>query len=243
MPFNISAMKLNLVNKIYIALVFLLLTGIVYKILRYKTWDRYAYFSSVSAPATYPVYVRQAYFLTGDGEDDAWFDTKNVNEFQTVWGDESFFSGLSRPMRLPQQLVLQYVSYRDKLFYSDTVELPEAEIRKIFKAALNNKNTDELYNPASYKEALRFVLGIANKGNIVLWIRGKGLEKVVFKTKLIAKEPVGDATRYNRRLPKEAYIEQVFGRLPDSFKMALDQGLEAQANYTDSVTHYLERKN
>lgn len=238
----IKTMKLNLINKAYLVLAFILLIGTGYSFYKHKSWERYFYYSSVSAPATYPVYVRNAYFITNDRDDDTWFNTTGVNDFTTLWGDEYFFPEVYRPMRLPLKLVLQYVSYRDKLFYSDTLDLPQQKIKDIFDAAVKNKNADNLYNGAGDKKGLRFVLGIANDGNIILWLRGKALEKVVFQTKLTAGEPQGDATYYVRRLSKEAYIQEVFGRLPDSMKTVLDQGLEAHANYIDSATHYLDKK-
>lgn len=145
-------------------------------------------------------------------------------------------------MRLPLQLVIRYVAYRDKKFYRDTLDLPQQQIRDIFVSALRDKKADRLYHPRGDKDGLRFVLGIASDGHILLWLRSIGLEQVILKTKLTAKEPNPEDTYYAQPLTKEAYIKEVFGRLSDSMKTALDNGLESGANYADSATHYLERK-
>lgn len=235
-------MKLNFINKTYLVCVLGLLAATIYKACKYKASDRYYYFSSISAPQTFPVYVRDAYFITNDPDDDAWFNQTDVNGFNTGWGSEYFFPEVSRPMRLPLKLVLEYASYRDSKFYNDTLVLPQETIKSIFEAAAKNKNMDEMPGRNGDKQGLRFVLGIANEGNIILWLRGTGLEKIILKTKLRAKEPQGDATRYETRLTKEAYLERVFGALDDSLKRLLDKGLDAHASYIDSASHYLERE-
>lgn len=235
-------MKLNFINKVYLALTFILVIAIVCRIFNYKSWDRYFYYSSVSAPATYPVHVREAYFITNDRDDNAWFNTEGVNDFKTGWGEEYSFPEANRPMRLPLQLVVQYVAYRDKKFYHDTLNLPQQQIRDMFELAIENKKTDKLYHPRGDKDGLRFVLGIADDGNILLWLRGIGWEQVILKTKLTAIEPTTDDTYYGKKLSREEYIKEVFGRLSDSLKNVLDNGLEAGANYADSATHYLDRK-
>ena len=235
-------MKLNFINKAYLLCVSGLLVAIVYKTCKYNAGERYYYFSSISAPETFPVYIRDAYFITNDPDDDAWFNQTDVNGFNTRWGTEYFFPEVSRPMRLPLKLVLQYASYRDRKFYSDTLDLPQETIKSVFEVAAKNKNMDEIRGRDGDEEGLRFVLGIANEGNVILWLRGINLEKTILKTKLAAKEPRGDATRYGTRLTKEAYLERVFGALDDSLKRELDKGLEAHANYIDSASHYLDRE-
>jgi hypothetical protein len=241
MHFNIKDMKLNFVNKAYLVCLFGLLAATIYKTCKYNASERYYYFSSISAPETFPVYVRDAYFITHDPDDDAWFNQTDVNGFNTGWGTEYFFPEIDRPMRLPTKLVLEYASYRDRKFYSDTLDLPQETIKSVFETADTNKSMDEIRGRDGDKQGLRFVLGIANAGNIILWLRGIGLEKVILKTKLTAKEPQGDATRYETVLTKEAYLERVFGALDDSLKRALDKGLDAHASYIDSASHYLER--
>lgn len=231
-------MKLNLINKAYLCLAVILLVAIGARIYRYKGWERYYYFSSISAPAAYPVYVREAYFLTADPNDDSWFDNRDVNDFNTRWGDEYFFPEVRNTMRLPEKLVLKYASYREGKFYRDTLALPAAQIKQAFEQAVHNNTTRQLGSSDQDRRGLYFVLGIGNNGSIVLWLRGKGFEQTILKTVMQAREPAGDDTYFRKRLPKQEYLNEVFSNLPDSLRQEMARGWEAGANYGDSASHY-----
>lgn len=97
-------MKLNLVNKIYIA-VALLLAAIAYRRYSYQAWNRYYYDAGVCAPQTYPVYVREMYFITSGG-DHAYIDTEDVNSFRTSWKMADVFPEANRVELLPEKIVL-----------------------------------------------------------------------------------------------------------------------------------------
>lgn len=231
-------MKLNFINKAYLVLAGVLLVAIVYRVYSYKSWDRFYYSGSVSAPAAYPVYVREAYFLTADDEDNAWINKEQVNDFRTGWGDEYYSPECYGPAFLPEKLVLIYASYRDRKFYKDTLVLPAAQIRQVFAEAKQNGKLSKIRYRSMEEDGLRFVLGIANEGHIVLWLRGKGFEKEVLRATIAAREPSGDDTHYETRLSKEAYLHEVFSRLDDSLKILMDKGWEANAQYKDSASHY-----
>ncbi|PSK93376.1 DUF2931 family protein [Taibaiella chishuiensis] len=231
-------MKLNFINRAYLALACIVLVAIVVRICRYKSWERYYYFSSISAPASYPVYVREAYFITADPNDDSWFDNRDVNDFNTTWGDEYFFPEVRTAMRLPEKLVLKYASYRDSKFYRDTLDLPREQIRRAFEQAVKKNTTRSMGTSDQGRRGLYFVLGIGNGGKVVLWLRGKGFEQQVLKTVIAAREPEGDDTYYRKRLPKQEYLDEVFDRLPDSLRREMARGWEAGASYGDSLSHY-----
>ena len=231
-------MKLNFINKAYLALAGMIIVAIGVRIYRYKSWERYYYFSSITAPASYPVYVRSASFITADADDDSWFDTREVNDFHTQWGDEYFFPEVRRAMRLPEKLVLQYAAYRDGRFYGDTLALPAEQIKQAFERAVKNNTTRSLGASDRDNRGLYFVLGIGNEGKIVLWLRGKGFEQTILKAVLKAHEPEGDDTYYRKRLPKQDYLNEVFDRLPDSLRQEMARGWEAGASYGDSASHY-----
>ena len=117
-------MKLNILNKIYIFIAFFLVIAIITNIFNYKSWERYYFASSICTPASYPIYLHNCYFLTNDLDDDAWIKDENVNRFSFEWGNEEFLE-VYKPMRLPTKLVLQYASFSEQNFYSDTINLPE----------------------------------------------------------------------------------------------------------------------
>lgn len=233
-------MKINLLNKIYIAIAVGLVVAIISKTLNHKGWERYYYASSVCTPKSNPIYLHGCHFLTADPNDDAWIKTENVNNFSSEWGDEVFLE-THEPMRLPQKLVLQYASYGDRKFYSDTLDLPENEIKQIFETAKQNKNLENLYSARGDVKGLHFLVGIARQGNIIVWLRGVDLEKVILKSKLHSKEPQGDETYYEQRLDKDVYLEKVFADLSDSLKTKIRDGWDANANYIDTPTYYIEK--
>lgn len=233
-------MRFNLINKLYLAITLILVGAIVFKIFSYKGWERYHYFSSVCAPESYPIAIHNAYFILADG-DLGYIKDEAVENYTSKWGEAYYFAESNRRERLPVKLVLQYVSWRDKKFYSDTLTLPEKEIKQIFKSAFLNKQTLKLYNPSGDVKGLTFLVGIANDGNVAVWLRGVFLEKIILKQKLTSKEPQGDETYYEKRLSKADYIKKRFEDLPDSVKLKLDSGWDITANYIDTPTHYIDK--
>ncbi|MCH5597479.1 DUF2931 family protein [Niabella ginsengisoli] len=164
-------MKLNFINKLYIAMTSILVMAIGIKFFNYKSWEQYYYFSSVCAPESYPIAIHNSYFILADG-DLGHIKDEDVDNFTSKWGEEYYYTESSQRERLPVKLVLQYVSYRDKKFYSDTLNLPEKEIKQIFESALRNKQAKELHSYPTDVKGLTFLVGIANDGNVAVWLRG-----------------------------------------------------------------------
>lgn len=239
MLFNISTMKLNLINKIYIVTAILILLATVFRIIKHKGWERYNYSTVISAPESYPVYFRQAYFLLPDG-DYGNIGDEEVNRFTTSWASEYSSADHAQSKRLPAKLVLEFVSYRDKKFYKDTLSLPESEMKAIFASADKNRQFLKLSSYGGDKWGLSFAIGIANAGNVIVWLRGVNLEKVLLKVKLPAIAPQAADLYFARRLTRDEYFKKAFENLSDSVKTLLDGGFDAKANYIDTPSRYLE---
>lgn len=94
---------------------------------------------------------------------------------------------------------------------------------------------------AGEKKGLNFVIGIANSGNVMVWLRGVNLEKIILKARLKSKEPGDGETFYEKPLPKKEYFELVFEDLADSVKAKLKGGFDSGANYIDTPTRYMEK--
>lgn len=238
-------MKFNLVNKIYIGIALLLVLASIWKIWQFKPWDRHYFFASVSTPYTFPIYIREIYFVypSQDEYGEGFSYTRDeVNNFNSHWGTAYFSPRVSDPLRFPKQLVLQYVSYRDKKFYRDTLDLPQQLIEDTFREAKEkyqlmamstNLGSDE-------KQGLHFVVGIANDGNLIVWLRGTYLEKVLLKTQLKAREPKAEDLYYAKPMSKQEYYDWMFRFIPDTLKNLIDNGVDRNAKYIDSPTHYIE---
>jgi len=211
-------MKINLLNKIYAAVAITLVFGTIYKIVAYKSWDRYYYYSNACTPSSYPIYLRNSYFITADEDDFSWIDNEKVENFSTYWGDGSFPEVRER-MRLPQK----------------------AKIKSIFKSAKKNNQLEEIYRAGGDVKGLKFLVGISNDGNIIVWLRGKFLEEKILNIKLHDKEPRNDQMHFKEKLSKEVYLEKVFENLSDSLKNKIKSGWDSQANYIDTPTNYIDR--
>lgn len=235
-------MKLNLVNKLYISIAVLLFICLSYKIINYKGWERFYYFSSVSAPADYPVFIEKIQFQLPDKEDSHDFyqsRDENVNAFRTGWGEEYYSAWVHEPLRLPETLVIEYASYAEQKFYSGVINLPTAEILEIFKAALREKRAIKLSSSGGDKLGLRFVVGIAPQGNIVVWLRGVYLEKKILQTKIKAINPQASGKVAPGK--DKTALNLLFRELSDSVKLEIKKGSNITTNYLDSSTHYIEQ--
>ena len=239
-------MKLNLVNKIYIGIAIILVLGIIWRVLRYKAWDRHYFFASVSAPYTYPIYIRDIYFIYPNEDEYGggfYNTTDEVNDFNSSWGSEYYSPRVNEPLLLPKQLALQYVSYRDKKFYKDTLDLPRQTIEHIFKQAKTDGQLLSISsnNTMDDKKGLRFVVGIANDGDLVVWLRGMFFEKVILKTKLKPKDLSPKDLYYAKEMNKQEYYNKVFEDMPDTLKQLIERGYDKGAKYIDSPTYYIEK--
>ncbi len=239
-------MKLNFINKAYIALSVILLGLIIFKIWTYKASERFHYYSSVSAPANFPVHINGiGFILPADDLDLGFYKTagEEVNVFLTEWGKQYYFPEVHEPLRLPLKLTIDYCDYRGQKFYQDTIDLPKKELLAVFKQAVKDKKTTEMYNARQDQQGLNFVVGIANNGYIVLWLRGSDFEKTIFKKKLRTYEPNAKDLIYNQhQFDKKGYLDTVFAELPDSMKTLFKNGYDAGANYIDTPSRYLELK-
>lgn len=77
-------MWLNLTNKFYIGIAIILVVATAYKNISFRAWERYNYSATVLAPLTFPVHVREAYFIV-PGDDLESIDHESVNNFNTSW--------------------------------------------------------------------------------------------------------------------------------------------------------------
>ncbi|WP_442590854.1 DUF2931 family protein [Pedobacter sp. AW31-3R] len=230
--------KLNTINKIYVTILVVLVIATAVKILRYKSWDRFYYAASFSSPHSYPVHVRNGFFILEDG-DTKYVGTSDVNDNRNIgWGDGDY-SNPSTSERLPVKLILEYASYRDESFYADTIDLPLDVIKKAF-ASVNTRGMSVSLYQAMPVYKLDFVVGIANKGNIIVWLRGEGFETTLLKHKIVPHPPVGDDTYYQRRLSKKQYFKEVF-YIDSADRAAYQMGFDKGANYIDTPSQFKVR--
>ncbi|RYD71314.1 MAG: DUF2931 family protein, partial [Sphingobacteriales bacterium] len=209
-------MKVNFVNKIFLAVGVVLLAAIAWKIIKFQSWNRYYYAASVSAPQSFPVFVREIYFTTAD--DNVWMDTEKVNGFNSSWAQEDYFPDVHESNLLPEKIVLKYASFREGSFYSDTIPLPADKLKAAVDAAFKNNNTVDIYFNGMQKTGLSFLVGIANNGNIIIWLTGAKQTIEIMRAKINAKPPGAEDLYYGGDMSKSEYLKDRFSMLSDSMK-------------------------
>lgn len=234
-----KVMKLNHTNKAYIGISIVLLLLIIYTFTNNRSSDRYNYAASITVPATFPVHLKRAYFLMSNGDFEG-LRSEEVENFTADWHSYDVNTNHVENQLLPEKLVLSYLSYRNKTFYSDTLTLPVEEMKMVFETAAKNEQFLVLSSYAGIKKGLAYMIGVANDGNVIMWLRGVNLEEVVFKTKLKAKEPNFDDLNDEKALTKEEYFNSVFRDLSDSVKIKLNSRYDSKANYIDTPSRYIE---
>lgn len=229
--------KLNTLNKIYLAVLALLIVATGIKFWNYGSWNRCHYTASVTAPAMYPIQVREATFILSD-RNTVPLDTYSVNERRQDWGWGDTNS-VDEYEHLPVKLFLNYASYRDQAFYKDTLDLPVALIDSIFKNSRKQDSEESMDEQAGNERTLDFVVGVANKGNVVVWLRGRTFEQVLLKHKITPVEPSSGDLYRRKQMNKKEYLDDVFKYLSDEFLKKAADGVDKDANYIDSASHYL----
>ena len=233
-------MKLNTVNIIYIVIAGILLVATAFEFVKYRSWDRYYYDATVIAPESYPIHIRECYLITEDESDLIGVRSEEVNNQNSNWNSDGDFLEIRDNMFLPEKISISYFSYREDKFYKGVLDLPKKKMERIFKQAIKNRNTEKYYSYAGKNRGLTFAIGVANDGQVFVWMRGIYLEQLILKTRLKSSEPGPDDMYYGENLSKKAYLEYAFGDLSDSVKLLYKNGYDSPANYGDSATKYIE---
>ena len=231
------ALKINKINIIFIVIAVVITAAIVIKIIRYRPSERFYYSASVCAPSTFPVYVRELYFLTGNNET-VHVDTEDVNYFKSDWKKDHHFPETTEPQLLPQKLVLKYASFREGSFYNDTIVLPFHQLKSTFDSLLAGKQGIDIHYRGQTKKGLVFLVGIANNGNIIVWLKDDVSAIEIARTKIKAKPPGDNDTYWGEEMSASAYLEDRFSLLGDSLKTLIRSGYDADASYIDSATSH-----
>jgi len=232
--------KLNILNKIYIVILVAIIIATVIKTHHYDAGDRYYYTASFTAPPTYRMYVQQSQFITeGDGQNHVFIKSDNVNSGSSTWGNGDS-EDTEEQERLPKALVLRYASYREKAFYADTIPLPTKVIDEIFAGGIEKNINVGIYTSGGPElSGLIFLIGIANNGNIVIWLQGRKYERKILTYHLKPIKPTQDQFYESQFYPVKTYFDY-FNIDTAGYKKMVKNGIDAHANYADSATHYIE---
>ncbi len=213
----------------------LLLGMLIVKTIWYKPWARYTYQTSVSTPQEFPIHLFGIWFSTKDNNYVGSFyqERELINSFSSDWG-KSRLSYNKRSEFLPETLFLEYVDFRTKNYYVDTIVLPKEKLKKSFQQINQGKTR---------KGKKEIHVGIANDGNIVFWVvqHQKAIE--FYSTTLQAKPFPEKIHAYGKPKiikDKEEYIRQQFENIPDRKKTEILNKDVSEAEFKDSIPTYFE---
>lgn len=134
--------------------------------------EKFDWSATISAPKEYPVEVYQ-------GEVSGKSYGQNLSHLGPIavgWGlSGATVSGGPDAKDLPDYLGLTWVSFADRKVYSGQFHLPKDKVLKLFKEGFANELTrkKETYNA--------FIVGLAPKGNIIVWVAGGGNQVEIAK--------------------------------------------------------------
>ncbi|MFB9078704.1 DUF2931 family protein [Flavobacterium procerum] len=179
---------MNYLNKIYIALVIILLAFVGRKLWQEKGTELFYYFLSdkkqkemlvktekfewlanVGADLTAPMEVVHGDFTDSKGESQWIPSGEYLGNNRWEDGGGIYVVG-NEKRRIPERMSITWFSYAEDKFYTGDFELPQKKIYDLFKkdyGTYKNDNGTESENKYS-----TFLLGIAPKGLVTLWISG-----------------------------------------------------------------------
>ncbi|WP_248574882.1 DUF2931 family protein [Flavobacterium sp. H122] len=132
---------------------------------------KYEWLGTVSAPEEYPAEVYEGAIIANDFQ----------YTFSTIWGTQNTgwgntggtMSVSTETMEIPHALEFTWYSIMERKFYTGKWKLDKEKISEYFEKGYldQNSNKKETYNT--------FIVGLAPKGRVVLWISGAGNQKEV----------------------------------------------------------------
>ena len=119
-----------------------------------------------------------------NGEQNGTFykDVEKINAFFSDWGIGEYNEAY-KPEFLPQSLKVEYIDFRTKNYYNDTIVLPLDTMRAIFNEAKDRNHLENL-SFTQQKMGLRYHVGIADNGHVYFWLIGHEYQRKFFDIQL-----------------------------------------------------------
>jgi hypothetical protein len=200
----------NILNKIYSIIAIVIVVFILSKIYNYEIWNRYYYTASICTPKLFPVNVLSTHFLSKDES----IIINKSDDYLSNWG-ENFYGNSNQPKLLPEKLYIQYLDYRTKKYYEDTIVLPKEDIQKTLEY-IEKKGLMNQYK----KKSFALQIGIANNGNVLFWLTTDYFQTEYHRVKLNSK-PLGKEDVYKKT--GQYHIEDLFDNMHESLKLQIDK--------------------
>jgi hypothetical protein len=209
-------------NKLKVILLFVLCSFSLISCQNKKMEEKYSWLGTISAPQEYPMEIYSGAIIADDftyGFDAIW-GTQN-----TGWGNEGgTMSVETRKMGIPHQLAFTWYSLVERKFYTGKWDLDQKKIKELFDQGFIDQDINK---KATYTN---FIVGLAPKGRVMLWINGPGNQKEVgvFQAHdtVITKEKAYENAKY---MLKEGFADRMLNDPSyETFKPEVRQKIDAQ---------------
>lgn len=234
---------MNHFNKFLIILTLTLSVTYSYILIKEKPWSKFYYEAFAFYPEAFPVEFSRIEFTSNAIKDIDYGYYSNINIYSdgfVNWSGGGGFSNQNVKKRfLPDNLYLEYIDLQTEKYYRDTIPLPKKKMEEIFKKA---KGKNMLQDLDSYYTCMGLTLqvGIANDGNILVWLSNTDyrtdFEIEILKTKILPKTFPRNWDKYTiKNEEKKVILQNIFNRVSNYEKEALIKGIDSTANYKDSI--------
>lgn len=209
-------------NKLKVLFLFVLCSFSLISCQNKKMEEKYSWLGTISAPQEYPMEIYSGAIIADDFtySFDAIWGTQN-----TGWGNEGgTMSVETRKMGIPHQLEFTWYSLVERKFYTGKWDLDQKKIKELFDQGFIDQDT---HKKTTYTN---FIVGLAPKGRVVLWINGPGNQKEVgvFQAHdtIITKEKAYENAKY---MLKDGFADRMLNDPSyETFKPEVRQKIDAQ---------------
>lgn len=190
------------ISKLKILLLSILCSFSVASCQNKKMDEKYNWLGTISAPEEYPMEIYKGAIIADNFtyDFDAIWGTQN-----TGWGNEGgTMSVETKKMDIPNKLEFTWYSLVENKFYTGKWDLDKEKIKTLFEKGFTDQDNGQ---KTTYTN---FIVGLAPKGRVVLWINGAGNQKEVgvFQAHdtLITQEKAYENAKY---MLKEGFAERM----------------------------------
>lgn len=189
-------------NRVRILILFVICSFSLVNCQNKKMKEKYNWLGTLSAPKEYPMEIYKGAIIADDFayRFDAIWGTQN-----TGWGNEGGTMSIeTRNMDIPNKLEFTWYSLVENKFYTGKWDLDKEKIENLFKKGFIDQDNGK---KTTYSN---FIVGLAPKGRVVLWINGPGnqTEVGVFQAHdtIITKENAYENAKY---MLKEGFADRM----------------------------------
>jgi len=162
---RINIKNINIANKIYFGILLLLMVSIGIKRYKYNAAERFIYDIDICTQVNQPIYITKLDVLNQDAEN-MWLSSSDINKNYENDCDNLIGGYDNDPKLLPSKIVLSYITYNSKCYFSDSINLDKNKLLDIFNKYSKIENADLFLKIKLYENGqVEFILDLNYKNS------------------------------------------------------------------------------